>query len=456
MLLLPFRPLARLLLPLVDMALLCVGLLTALWRRTGWPPPSENWESFQVALPWTLVLGWVVYYAYGLYVVDLRTRTAVIRQVVLANLTSFVGLAVLAFWLRAFALPRSVILIAFVIQILFMTGWRVFVLAFNRWRHGQQRVLVVGSSDDCMTLAAKLKSVPRGWFQLVSSVSPDAVLVKGARCLAGVDVLLIGSSIGLESRRRLMSMAQAVNVSCYLVPDLYDIMVLSYEADQLDDIPVFRIQPLGLSTTARLTKRLFDLSVVIPMALVTAPIILVTAALVRLTSNGPAFYSQKRVGENGAVFTLWKLRSMVADAEPDGPQLAQLNDPRVTSVGRFIRATRIDELPQLWNVWMGHMSLVGPRPERPEFVEAFTQTIPDYPLRNVVKPGLTGLAQVLGKYTTTAADKFRYDIHYIRQYSIWLDCKILLLTVRVVLNREKAQGLQKEKCTTSVRACGTR
>jgi lipopolysaccharide/colanic/teichoic acid biosynthesis glycosyltransferase len=167
-----------------------------------------------------------------------------------------------------------------------------------------------------------------------------------------------------------------------------------------------------------------------------SPVLLVAAVLIKLTSLGPVLYYQRRIGQGGKEFTLYKLRTMVDGAEQEtGPVLAGPRDDRITWIGRLLRESRIDEIPQLLNVLNGTMSLVGPRPERPKFVSEFLQTIPGYAERLQVKPGLTGLAQVDGEYHTTPEYKLKYDLAYIYNYSLWLDMRIMAETVKVILTR---------------------
>jgi exopolysaccharide biosynthesis polyprenyl glycosylphosphotransferase len=191
------------------------------------------------------------------------------------------------------------------------------------------------------------------------------------------------------------------------------------------------------SRVTRFVKRMLDLSFSIILAIVSAPLMALTAIAIRLDSPGPMLYSQERVGENGAVFKIYKFRSMRTDAEMAGkPIWARDNDDRITRVGRFARKTRLDELPQLWNVMRGDMSFVGPRPERPFFVDQLAQEIPFYLQRHAVKPGLTGWAQVKYQYGSTVEDameKLRYDLYYIKHLSIIFDLTIVLDTVKVIL-----------------------
>ena len=186
-------------------------------------------------------------------------------------------------------------------------------------------------------------------------------------------------------------------------------------------------------------KRILDVSVSLVALIVSLPIMVIVAIAVRMSSPGPVLYHQQRVGERGRVFTLHKFRSMRIDAEADsGAVWSQDGDTRVTRVGRFLRKMRFDELPQLWNVMRGDMSLVGPRPERPEFVQQLTQQIPYYGQRHIVRPGLTGWAQVRYAYGSSVEDameKLQYDLFYIKHMSLGMDLLIALSTVKTVLSR---------------------
>ena len=190
-------------------------------------------------------------------------------------------------------------------------------------------------------------------------------------------------------------------------------------------------------------KRVIDLLAAGVGLVIGAPVLILVAAAVKLTSSGPVFYHQTRVGERGQLFTLYKFRTMTRDAETEtGPVFAALRDPRVTPVGGILRATRLDELPQLWNILRGQMSLVGPRPERPEFVKELSEEIPFYGQRHVVKPGLTGWAQVRYEYAANITDtmeKLQYDLFYIKNMSIVLDLVIIFSTVKTVLRRRGAR-----------------
>lgn len=186
-------------------------------------------------------------------------------------------------------------------------------------------------------------------------------------------------------------------------------------------------------------KRCFDIAVAAVAAFVSAIPMLLIAALIRMTSSGPAIFRQERLGLNGKPFMMLKFRSMYTNAESNGPQWAHENDNRCTPVGRILREAHLDELPQLWNIFKGEMSFVGPRPERSFFYDLFEQTVPDFHMRLQVKPGLTGLAQVNGGYNLGPAEKLRYDLDYIANCSIYLDMKCIFKTLRIVFTHEGAR-----------------
>ena len=213
----------------------------------------------------------------------------------------------------------------------------------------------------------------------------------------------------------------------------------SRAACEYDSYAIAERMPESVSPLYPWVKRVFEILFSIVFLILTLPVLVLTAIAIKLESKGPVFYRQERVGLHGKTFYVLKLRSMYTDAEKNGPQWAEKNDPRVTRVGRFIRKTRIDEIPQLINILRGDMSLIGPRPERPFFTEQFAREIPGFKNRLMVKPGLTGWAQVNGGYEATPREKFEMDMYYIRNQSFMLDMKILLRTVWVVLSGSGAR-----------------
>ena len=223
-------------------------------------------------------------------------------------------------------------------------------------------------------------------------------------------------------------------------------MIRSSENIHLFDSPLLLLRNNGLSFEEKLIKRLIDILVSLVVIVVTSPFMLIIAIAIKAYDGGPVFFKQKRCTLNGKVFEIHKFRSMIVDAEKEGLSVpASEQDPRITPVGNIIRATRLDELPQIFDILSGNMSLVGPRPERVEHVEKYTKDIPEFAYRLKVKGGLTGYAQIFGKYNTTAYDKLKLDLMYVQNYSILLDIKLILMTIKIIFMKESTEGFDEKQ-----------
>lgn len=231
--------------------------------------------------------------------------------------------------------------------------------------------------------------------------------------------------------------------SVYFTPTLDDILLQGCTPKHLLDTPLLKYD--YTYQKGYYSKRLWDVLVSLLILVITSPILLLTALAIKLEDGGPVFFTQERCTKDAKIFHIIKFRSMIVDAEKDGVTPCTANDNRITKVGKFIRATRIDELPQLINVLVGDMSLVGPRPERVEHVEQYCKEIPEFAYRMRVKGGLTGYAQIFGKYNTSAYDKLRLDMMYIENQSLLLDLKIIMLTFRTIFTPESTEGFTEEK-----------
>ncbi|MBL7661190.1 undecaprenyl-phosphate glucose phosphotransferase [bacterium] len=246
-----------------------------------------------------------------------------------------------------------------------------------------------------------------------------------------VDLVLVALPLEdhAETETILSSLGDSI-VDVKIVPDFHQFVQLGSEVEEFDGLPVVSVTSTPLSGINRVTKRMFDTILSLGLMAFFSPLFLLIALMVKFSSKGPIFYSQTRVGLDGQEFKIYKFRSMRIDAERTGAQFASKSDPRTTFIGRMLRKSNLDELPQLLNVFRGEMSLVGPRPERPEFIEEFRKRIPRYMLRHKVQAGMTGWAQVHGWRGNTSIDKrIEHDLFYIENWSLWLDLKILLLTL---------------------------
>lgn len=428
-----------------DLVFVLVGFLAAFSLRFFGPVPEVNWESFLQVIPWIELTTIALFATLGLYQLRRNSIALLLRSVVTGIFGVLVATSALTFWFRGFAFPRSVLLLAFPLQVTLVCVWRYLSWQFERWLFGRRKLLVVGPPAEAAKVLGKLFELPRGWFEVQRVLAPGELDVLPS-LLSLVDAVLVVPSLSREEKAVALTRCLHARREVYLVPDLYDIMLSHNQMLQIDDLPVVEVQEIHLTWLQQTTKRALDLVLAGAGLLLGLPVLAACALAVAVSSPGSVFYWQERVGYRGRPFLLYKYRTMVVDAEKTtGPVLAEEKDFRITRVGQFLRSTRLDELPQLFNVLKGEMSIVGPRPERPFFVNQFTKEMQDYHYRQLVKPGLTGLAQVFGRYTTSAADKLRYDFYYIRNYSLWLDLKIILQTIPVALGGEGARGQREEK-----------
>ncbi len=255
---------------------------------------------------------------------------------------------------------------------------------------------------------------------------------------------VIVSGLQPKNKEKVVGACYAAGKSVYIIPDLYDVILNSARNVYLVDTPVLRAGRFGPSQLEKLVKRLWDIIFAALFLVLTSPIMLVTAIAIKSEDGGPVFYRQRRLTQYGRPFEIIKFRSMKIDAEKDGvARLAAEHDDRITKVGKKIRATRIDELPQLINILKGDMSVVGPRPERPEIMEQILKDLPEFQYRLKAKAGLTGYAQVYGKYNTKLRDKLLFDVTYIENFSILLDIRIMFMTFKIIFKKDSTEGVSE-------------
>lgn len=338
-------------------------------------------------------------------------------------------------------------------------GYRWFLRSVQKflfqYHFGTRRTLIVGTTQRAAEISRQIKARPKLGYDILGFVengssppgSPAQPVLGNTQALPQLirdlepdEVIITLEKPEHESLLRLMSIINGAAIEVKVMPDMYEVVTGLAKTDQVYGLPLIRINADILTPYQRFIKRTVDLIAAAVGLLVMAPLLLAIGLVVRLTSPGPAIFTQERVGYRGRHFTIHKLRTMWVDAEENtGPVWATADDPRMTPVGRLLRRIRLDELPQLWNVLIGEMSLVGPRPERPHFVAQLTEEFPYYYRRLAVRPGLTGWAQVKGNYDASLDDirrKLKDDFFYIENLSMILDLKILLMTVGVVLSRK--------------------
>jgi exopolysaccharide biosynthesis polyprenyl glycosylphosphotransferase len=424
--------------------------------------------SYLVILPLFLAVHMLIFYIQGFYrsrlkrtkiddffFISLNAVLTIVIVFAVLNYTYAYSGAESALGKLSFTISRGFLVVYFISVILLISFLRSQVYFFMKRRYARglnlQNVLIVGAGDMGRTLAQKLFQyrdlgfVVRGFLDDSRPVGEAVDVDGGVKVLGRVDDLApvldrggideVYISLDLSNYAQILETLKVLNrytVTVRLIPDLFQLLTLTSNIQDFDGIPVISVDEIRLRGFKKVVKRTIDIVASAGGLLVLSPLFLIEAALVRLTSRGPVFYAQERVGMDGEKFRIFKFRTMVVDAEKGtGPVMSKPGDPRCTPVGRFLRKYSLDEFPQLVNVLAGRMSLVGPRAERPTFVEEFRDKIPKYMLRHKMRSGLTGWAQVHGLRQDSSIEKrLEYDFYYIQNWSLSLDVKILWMTLR--------------------------
>ena len=360
-----------------------------------------------------------------------------ILSLVFTNSFTYFQIAVLH---KKFPSPLP-LLILLLIQAICVVLWTTIYQWLYNWMFPPRRMLLISgdrsdyhlmekiNSRDDKYIIEKMVNYRRGMERLFSEMER-------------YDGVIIGDMPSHE-RNMLLKYCFQHSIRSYSVPKISDILLKSSAELNLFDSPLLLSRNIGLTLEQQFVKRIVDIIGSLVGIILSSPFFLIIAICIKLTDGGPVFYTQTRLTKYGKPFKIYKFRTMIQNAEKDGiPRLAAEGDPRILPIGRILRRTRLDELPQIYNIFKGDMSLVGPRPERPELVEEFTAEIPEFPSRMQVKAGLTGYAQVYGKYNTTAYDKLKLDLTYIRNYSILLDLKLILMTPKILFLKESTEGVK--------------
>ncbi|MBE5903775.1 MAG: exopolysaccharide biosynthesis polyprenyl glycosylphosphotransferase [Pseudobutyrivibrio sp.] len=287
-------------------------------------------------------------------------------------------------------------------------------------------------------------------YKITGEMSCNEPLEKIVKELENYDAVLI-NDVPSEIRNDIVKACFATDKRVYFTPKIADILIKGSEEVNLFDTPLYLCKNVGMDGISAAIKRMGDIIISAIGIILTSPIMLVTAILIHKYDGGPVFYKQVRCTIGGKEYKIMKFRSMITDAEKDGKaRLASENDDRITPIGHFIRATRIDELPQFFNILKGEMSIVGPRPERPEIIAEYVKEVPEFAFRTHVKAGLTGYAQVYGKYNTTSYDKLKLDMIYCEKCSVLLDIQLILMTLRVIFTKDATEGVAEGETTAKV------
>lgn len=394
---------------------------------------------------WTVIFLYVILYhlfvsLYGGYRIGTEKRTDIVYSnwltIIIVNSVTYLQISLIG---RGFQNLIPIFLLS-LFQFILTLIWTQCVSRIYFKMFKPNNLICLYNGDDPSQIIERFASRP-DTFNIIKTINVHSHDKSIYDQICDLDSVLI-YNVPDEKSVEIIKYCVGKGISYYLVPSLVDIILRTSDVIYLGDIPLFMSKNEGLLLGQRIWKRAFDLVFSIAFLLLLSPLLLIISSAIKLSDGGPVLYSQVRCTEKAKRFKIFKFRTMVVDAEKDGIAiLAKEDDPRITPVGKLLRQSRLDELPQMINILKGEMSFVGPRPERPEIIEQYKRLLPEFDFRLSVKSGLTGYAQVLGRYNTTPEEKLKLDLIYINTYSFFLDLKILLMTIKVIFSKYSSQGM---------------
>ena len=375
----------------------------------------------------------------GLKIGYLKRGNIIYSHILSLFIVNTIGYFILALIDKRFHSPVSFILLTVVDGIIVC----IWVFLFQ-WIYGvlfpPRRLLVVYGVRPVFSIMEKI-GARDDKYVIGGSISIDEGIDKIMAKAKEFEGIVVGD-VPSHDRNLILKKCYDSSIRVYMIPKISDILVRSSTNLNLFDTPILLSKNEGLQIDQMAVKRFIDIVVSLIGIMLTSPLFVMFGAAIHLADRGPIFYTQTRLTIDGKLFKIYKFRTMRVDAEKDGvARLAGEADDRITDVGKILRATRLDELPQLFNIIKGEMSLVGPRPERPEIAAEYMEDLPEFAMRLKMKAGLTGYAQVQKKYNTTPYDKLKLDLHYIRNYSLWMDLILIVLTPKVLFMKESTEGV---------------
>lgn len=362
------------------------------------------------------------------------------------NIISYIQLSLMALTL----LRPSYMLWAAAVQLAIAAVWTILCQKVYQRLFPPRKLLLIYGERPIQDIMGKFASRPDKYDIVKSMNLTEGLPAIYDEVTAGYGGIVLWD-IPTSVRNDLLKYCYSKYIRVYLMPKISDVIIRGADPVHLFDTPIFLTREYSMTIEQRIVKRLIDVVCSLILIVLASPFMLITALAVKLYDHGPVLYKQVRCTTGGKEFKILKFRSMRVDAEKDGvARLASQNDSRITPVGKFIRKVRLDELPQLFNILKGEMSFIGPRPERPEIIKQYMEDMPEFAFRMKMKAGLAGYAQVYGKYNTTPYDKLKLDLFYIENYTVWLDLKLMLLTLKILFKPESTEGID-EKQTTALK-----
>lgn len=401
----------------------------------------NNVQAFYNIAPFIIPIYLIISYIFGMLSLQRKSVLENLYTVFIVSIGLTVSIMALIYLLRekSEAYPRSIIFLSPILYYLALVFWRLTLQKIYVKKYGKRESIVIG--NDVEKIVTILNTKYKNLYQVKYIINEwDSELEQK---IGEVNDIFVSEDVSLTLRDRLLVIANDYpKMNFYFVPRISDISIINSKLFPFGDMPIHSVGKLYLKPEEEIMKRIIDVVLSFILLILSLPLILIISIIIKL-DGGSVFFIQQRLTKNRKVFSIYKFRSMRKDAEKEtGPTLSLNNDKRITKIGKFLRATRLDELPQLWNILKGDMSLVGPRPERPVFAEELEKEIPEFKYRLNVKAGLTGFAQIMGKYNTDFKQKLQYDLYYIHNFSLFKDFLILIQTIKVIFWKENTEGVK--------------
>ena len=437
--------LLRMIVAIIGSFVCLLSILISFYLKFLGQIPARNFIAFEASFLW-IVLGFIlINFLFGTYIFYNKTLLDLFYFTMLTQLVLSFFMMALTYAGSWLTFPRSVILVNFFVGTLLLYVYNAIAYILYHKLSGRKRVLVIGENECVLQAVINFDRMSNRRHE-VTHVALSNYFQRVVDLSDQVDIVYLTGYIEETERLKIFDYLMRNNKKLFLSSNFANLMMVNPNIMSFEDESLIEVSTFTIPFEQALIKRTIDILVSLTMLILLSPVLLITALLVKLDSPGPIFYRQVRVTKNSRPFNILKFRSMTQEAELNsGPVLATSDDARITRVGRFIRSSRIDELPQLINVLKGDMSLVGPRPERPFFVNQFKAENAYYDLRHHVRAGITGYAQVYGKYSTDFNSKLNFDLLYIKNYSIAFDFKLLFQTLKILFDKVSSRGVEQEE-----------
>ncbi len=404
------------------------------------------WGNYAIIGIYALILILMTKIFGGFKIGYLKTTDVILSQILAIIISNIVAYIQVTLVVRVYTDILTIIKMT-ILDIAIMIPWTIIIHYVLIKLYPPRQMIVVYGDYSPKDLISKINK-REDKYNICASINISAGIERIKAEILNYEAVVI-CDVPTQIRNVLLKHCFKHSIRTYVTPKISDIMVRGGDAIHLFDTPLILSRNHGFNIEQVFFKRAMDIIFSVLALIILSPFMLISALIIKLYDRGPVFYRQDRLTIDGKVFRILKFRSMCVESEKDGAQLAKKDDDRITPFGKFLRAIHFDEIPQIINILKGDMSFVGPRPERPEIAKEYETSIPEFCFRLKVKAGLTGYAQVYGKYNTTPYDKLKLDMSYIMNYSFWLDIKLIIMTFKIIFKKESSEGVSGDQKTAA-------